>query len=75
MEIERRDAFDLALVTTALILVFASSVSASNPANLVGGIVGAVTSVGAVTYLIAVGLGGVLFTAYVVLYLPSKSGR
>ncbi|MFB6173845.1 MAG: hypothetical protein ABEI39_04305 [Halobacteriales archaeon] len=73
MEIERRDAFDLALVTTALLLVFASSVRASNPVSVVGGVVDAVTSVGPIAYLVVVGLAGILFMAYAVLYLPTQS--
>ncbi|WP_415379157.1 hypothetical protein [Halosimplex sp. TS25] len=73
MVIEERDAFDLVLVATALALVVGSSVEASNPVSVVGSVVGAVTSVDPIAYLVVVGVGGVLFMAYAMLYLPSQS--
>lgn len=75
MDVNRRDAFDLALVATALVLAFASSVSASNPASVVGGVVGAVTSISPIAYLVVVGLAGILFMAYAMLYLPTQSSQ
>ncbi|WP_123537038.1 hypothetical protein [Halosimplex salinum] len=72
MAVERRDAFDLVLVATALVLVYASSVGVSNPVSVVGGVVDAITSVSPIAYLVIVGLGGVLFMAYALLYLPTQ---
>ncbi|WP_436925753.1 hypothetical protein [Halosimplex amylolyticum] len=73
MAIEEREAFDLALVATALVLVVGSSIDASNPVSVVGSVVGAVTSVDPIAYLVVVGVGGVLFTAYAMLYLPAQT--
>ncbi|MFC7141241.1 hypothetical protein ACFQMA_15555 [Halosimplex aquaticum] len=74
MAIEERDAFDLALVAIAVALVVGSSVEASNPAAVVGSAIGAVTSLDPIAYLVVLGVGGVLFMAYALLYLPSQSG-
>lgn len=75
MDVDRRDAFDLVLVATALVLVFASSVSASDPVSVVGGVIGAITSVSPIAYLVVVGLAGILFMAYAMLYLPTQSSQ
>ncbi|QLH76538.1 hypothetical protein HZS55_04110 [Halosimplex rubrum] len=71
MAVSERDAFDLALVVVALALVFGSSVTASNPVAVVGRAVSAVASVGPIAYLVVLGVGGILFMAYAVLYLPT----
>jgi hypothetical protein len=71
MAVAERDAFDLALVAIALVLVVGPAVTASNPAAVVGRAVSAVTSLGPLPYLFALGVAGVLFVAYAVLYLPS----
>jgi len=75
MAVARRDALDLVLAGVALALVFGSAVSASNPAAVVGRAVNAVVSVGPLTYLFVLGIAGVLFMAYAVLYLPSQRPR
>jgi len=75
MATEHRERFDLALVVTALILVVAPPISASNPVSVVGGVVGAITGVSPIAYLVIVGLGGVIFMAYALLYLPSQQGQ
>ena len=75
MAVRERDAIDLALVAVALALVFGSGVGASNPATVVGRAVSAVASVGPLAYLLVLGVAGVLFMAYAVLYLPSQSVR
>jgi len=72
MAVTGRDALDLALAGTALALIFGSAISASNPAAVVGRAVSALVSVGPLAYLFVLGIGGVLFVAYVVLYLPSQ---
>ncbi|WP_135364745.1 hypothetical protein [Halosimplex halophilum] len=71
MAVAERDAFDLALVAIALVLVVGPAVGASNPAAVVGRAVSAVTSLGPLTYLFLLGVAGVLFAAYAVLYLPN----
>ena len=75
MATEHRTRFDLALVVTALILVFAAPVSASNPVSVVGGVVGAILGISPIAYLVVLGLGGIIFMAYALLYLPSQQGQ
>lgn len=72
MTTEPRDALDPALVAAALALVFGSSVVISNPATVVGAAVSAVAAVDPIAYLVVLGVGGILFTAYAVLYVPSQ---
>lgn len=72
MDIGRRDAFDLVLVAVALALVYASSVETSDPVGSVDAAVAAVTSVNPIVYLVVVGVGGVLFMAYAVFYVPNQ---
>lgn len=75
MEIGRRDAFDLALVAVALVLVVSQSVSPSDPAGAISAFVAGITSVNPVVYLVVVGLGGIVFMAYGLLYLPTQRQR
>ncbi|QPV64690.1 hypothetical protein I7X12_08825 [Halosimplex litoreum] len=71
MALAERDAFDVALVVVALVLVVGPPISASNPAAAVGRAVSAVASLGPVAYLVGFGICGFLFMTYVVLYLPT----
>jgi hypothetical protein len=73
MDLLSRDAFDTALVVVALVLVYTHSVSASNPTNVVGRVVRAVVSLNPIVYLVVLGLVGVLFMAYGLLYLPNRT--
>ena len=75
MAVEDRDAFDLALVATALVLSTASAVGVSNPVSAVGAAVAGITSMNPVAYLVVLGVLGVLFTAYAVWYVPSQGAR
>jgi hypothetical protein len=75
MEIGRRDAFDLVLVAVSLALVYAHAVRASDPQAVVGLLVGRVTSISPVVYLVLVGSAGVLLLVYNLLYLPAKQSR
>jgi uncharacterized membrane protein YuzA (DUF378 family) len=43
--------------------------------RVVGRLVGALTSLHPVAYLVVVGLAGILFAAFALLYLPARSGR
>jgi hypothetical protein len=75
MAVEGRDAFDLVLAVVALVLVFGSAVSASNPVTVAGRAVSTIASVGPLTYLFVLGIAGVLFMAYAVLYLPTQGAQ
>jgi hypothetical protein len=71
MAVAERDAFDVALVVVALVLVVGPPISASNPVAVVGRAVGAVASLGPVAYLVGFAISGFLFMAYAMLYLPT----
>jgi len=75
MAVEDRDAFDLVLVATALVLSTASAVGVSNPVTAVGAAVTGITSVNPIAYLVVLGVFGVLFMAYAVWYVPSQGAR
>lgn len=71
MALAERDAFDLALVAVALVLVVGPPISASNPVAVVGRAVSAAASLGPVAYLVGFAISGFLFMAYAMLYLPT----
>ena len=73
MDLLSRDALDTALVVVALVLVYSHSVSASDPTSVVGRLVSALVSLNPIVYLVVLGLVGVLFMAYGLLYLPSQA--
>lgn len=75
MAIAERDAFDLVLVAVALALVVGSSIRASNPVSRVTAAFAAVTSLDPIAYLVVLGVAGVLFMAYALLYVPTQSGQ
>ena len=69
MDLSSRDAFDAALVVVALVLVYAHSASTASPTSVVGVLV----SLSSVVCLVVLGLVGILFMAYGVLYLPTQA--
>jgi hypothetical protein len=73
MDLVNRDAFDTALVVVALVLVYTHSVSASDPTSVVGQVVSALVSLSPIVYLVVLGLVGILFMTYGLLYLPSQT--
>ena len=75
MDFRSRDAFDAVLVAVALVLVYSHVAAAPDPASAVGRAVGAFASLDPVLYLVVLGLGGVLFLAYGLLYLPSRASE
>jgi hypothetical protein len=72
MDRSRRDTLDLALVVVAVLLVLSTLVDVSGITGTVGGLVGAVTSIDPIAYLLVFAAGGVLFLAYGLLYLPGR---
>jgi len=74
MDLLSRDAFDTALVVVALVLVYSHSVSTSDPTSVVGAAISALVSLDPLVYLVVLGVSGVLFMAYGLLYLPSQTG-
>jgi hypothetical protein len=73
MDLLSRDAFDAALVVVALVLVYAHSASAASPTSVVGSVVAALVSLNPIVYLVVLGLVGILFMAYGLLYLPTQA--
>lgn len=73
MDLVNRDAFDTALVVVALVLVYSHAVSTTNPTSVVGQVVAALVSLDPLVYLVVLGLGGILFLAYGLLYLPTQA--
>ncbi|WP_459192921.1 hypothetical protein [Halosimplex sp. J119] len=75
MAVEQRDAFDLLLVALAVVLVVGPPISASDPVSRVAAALAAVTSLDPIAYLVVLGVAGVLFMAYALLYVPAQSGQ
>jgi len=73
MELASRDALDTALVVVALVLVYSHSVSTTDPTSVVGAVVAALVSLDLLVYLVVVGVGGICFLAYDLLYLPGRT--
>jgi len=73
MDLLSRDAFDAALVVVALVLVYAHSASTASPTSVVGSVVAALVSLNPIVYLVVLGLVGILFMAYGLLYLPTQA--
>ena len=57
----------------ALVLVYAHSTSTASPTSVVDSVVGALVSLNPIVYLVVLGLVGILFMAYGVLYLPTQA--
>jgi len=73
MDLRSRDAFDAALVVVALVLVYVHSATTPDPQSVVGSVVAALVSLPPVVYLVALGLVGIGFMAYGLLYLPRQT--
>lgn len=74
MDLRSRDAFDAALVVVALVLVYVHSATRADPQSVVGSVVAALVSLPPVVYLVVLGLVGIAFLAYGLLYLPRQTG-
>jgi hypothetical protein len=74
MDLRSRDAFDSALVVVALVLVYVHSATTPDPQSVVGSVVSALVSLPPVVYLVILGVVGIGFMAYGLLYLPSQAG-
>jgi hypothetical protein len=75
MDLVSRDAFDTALIVVALVLVYSHSVSTTDPTTVVVAAIAALFSLDPLVYLMILGLAGILFMTYGVLYLPSQTGE
>lgn len=75
MDIGPRDAFDLVLVAVALVLVYLHAIQTAGSQTAIGAVVEGLASINPIAYLVAVGVGGVLFMAYALLYVPAQSQR
>lgn len=75
MDIRSRDAFDTALVVVGLVLVYSHAVTTGNPLSVVGRVLDAVVSLNPIVYLVVLGLAGVLFLAYGLLYIPTRASE
>lgn len=73
MDLRSRDAFDAALVVVALVLVYVHSATTADPQSVVGSVVAALVSLPPVVYLVVLGLVGIAFMAYGLLYLPRQA--
>jgi len=73
MDLLSRDAFDAALVVVALVLVYVHSATTPHPQSVVGSVVAALVSLPPVVYLVVLGVVGIGFMAYGLLYLPGQA--
>lgn len=73
MDLASRDAFDTALVVVALVLVYSHAVSTTDPTSTVGALVAGLVSLDPLVYLLVLGVAGILFMAYGLLYLPTQT--
>jgi hypothetical protein len=75
MEWPSRDAFDTGLIVVGLVLVYSHAVSTTDPSSLVGVAVSALVSLDPLVYLVVLGVAGILFMAYGLLYLPGQASQ
>jgi hypothetical protein len=72
---DSRDSFDLALVVVAGLLAYTETFGFADPRATIAQIVGIIVGLDVRVYLVLGGLFGIVFVAYLVVYLPKRDAR